>query len=494
MRKRLEFLFLFISSHFLNSTATFLGVLDVRGMIYLTRYGYAETHQWSNSLDMENSYKSLVNQSVMDFQEFARLTPTGVLDETTVEMMKTPRCGVKDIVGKGNQVRRRKRYAIQGSDWKKFNPNLNLTYKVSSYPTSSRTLTRNDVDKTVAKAFGLWADASRLEFTNVRVGDADIEIMFSKFEHGDGDPFDGPGGTLAHAYFPEFGGDVHLDDSENWTVDTREGTNLLQTLTHEIGHSLGLSHSDDRESVMGPFYKGYDPDLSLTQDDIIGIQRIYGENTQKSTPKPSPAPTNNELCNSKIDAIFKTANDETFVFKNDEYWKLTSDSIASGYPRQIASHWGGQLPNNIDAAFTWERKGVTYIFKGDQYWKYTNMNPEPNYPKKISEGFPGIPNNIDSVFVWGGNGKIYFTKGDKFWKFDPDRKPHVSKRTYPKFLSLWGLPDNIEGAFQWTNRLTYFFKDGKYWRYDDVNFRVADASPRYPRDAGQWWFGCNNEI
>ena len=51
---------------------------------------------------------------------------------------------------------------------------------------------------------------------------------------------------------------------------------------HEIGHLLGLEHSDDEKSVMWPFYKkGH---VLLQDDDINGIQALYGKRQKEDSP------------------------------------------------------------------------------------------------------------------------------------------------------------------------------------------------------------------
>ena len=132
------------------------------------------------------------------------------------------------------------------------------------------------------KAFKIWEKAMPLKFTKQKSGKVHIDIRFERRSHGDKDSFDGRGGTLAHAFFPVYGGDVHIDEDEDWTVNTSRGTSLLMTTTHELGHSLGLSHSNNRNSLMAPFYRIYEPNLALKTDDVRGIQSLYGRNTDTS--------------------------------------------------------------------------------------------------------------------------------------------------------------------------------------------------------------------
>ena len=69
-----------------------------------------------------------------------------------------------------------------------------------------------------------WSDGSGLTFTQTQnAGTADFRVRFVSGDHGDGHPFDGRGGVLAHAYFPGTVVDtnVHLDEGEIWTKDSQ---------------------------------------------------------------------------------------------------------------------------------------------------------------------------------------------------------------------------------------------------------------------------------
>lgn len=146
----------------------------------------------------------------------------------------------------------------------------------------------------IRRALALWAEHTPLTFTEVTDSStADIEIGWAVGDHGDGDPFDGPGNVLAHASFPNpydmmqvF---LHFDDDERWVDSETRNVDLLTVATHEIGHTLGLAHSSDPDALMFASYSG--PHRFLGEDDIAGAQAIYGVG---SAPEPAPeAPPQN---------------------------------------------------------------------------------------------------------------------------------------------------------------------------------------------------------
>ena len=161
---------------------------ESRAVAYLMQYGYVEPRQLRSSLLTEEEYRQTVSRVVRDFQAFANLNMTGQLDGETLEMMERPRCGVRDRIGEGARARRRKRFVLQGSRWQR----TNLTYRLSRYPADSA-LSKSEIEATLSQAFTLWSEASGLQFRPSLAGKADIDISFFSFQHGDGDPFDGPG-------------------------------------------------------------------------------------------------------------------------------------------------------------------------------------------------------------------------------------------------------------------------------------------------------------
>ncbi len=161
----------------------------------------------------------------------------------------------------------------------------------------------NDTDKLagdrerelVRQAFGLWAAQTPLQFSEVSDGSrADIVIGWASGEHGDGDPFDGPGDVLAHASFPNPYDErqvfLHFDDDERWVDSDTGDIDLLTVAAHEIGHTLGLEHTNDPNALMFPSYSG--PHRFLGQDDIAGAQSLYG--LASEPPERPEVPPDNE--------------------------------------------------------------------------------------------------------------------------------------------------------------------------------------------------------
>ena len=108
---------------------------------------------------------------------------------------------------------------------------FNLYPRIVNYPGEAATATRDEVDEDIVAAFKVWSDVTPLRFSEVHTDDADIKILFGSRAHTrvEGDPpFDGPGGTLAHAFTPNSGwgdtdGDVHLDDDETFSHGVYSG-------------------------------------------------------------------------------------------------------------------------------------------------------------------------------------------------------------------------------------------------------------------------------
>ncbi len=154
----------------------------------------------------------------------------------------------------------------------------------------------------IMRAMAQWASVAKITWQPGSNPNANytVNILFAHGAHGDGYPFDGPGGVLAHTFYPAppnpepIAGDMHLDDDEIWNIGSN--TDLFSVTLHELGHALGLGHSDNPNDVMYPYYKMVG---GLADGDKAAVLSLYAAAgvvvpapvPTPPAPAPAPAPT-----------------------------------------------------------------------------------------------------------------------------------------------------------------------------------------------------------
>ncbi|XP_022751887.1 metalloendoproteinase 3-MMP-like [Durio zibethinus] len=248
---------------------------------YLENFGYLSYKNKTHAND--DDFDDFLESAIKTYQLNYHLKATGTLDAKTVSKMMNPRCAVADIINGTSRMRSgKKRHHPSGSKSVHMVSHYSFFQGEPRWPASQSHLTyaflpgtRADAISPVAKAFQTWAANTHFSFSRTEdYVNADITVSFESLDHGDGSPFDGPGGTLAHAYAPT-DGRFHYDADEQWSVSATPGAFHLETLAlHEIGHLLGLGHSSIEGAIMYPTFRSGES-KGLHGDDIEGIKALY---------------------------------------------------------------------------------------------------------------------------------------------------------------------------------------------------------------------------
>ena len=178
--------------------------------------------------------------------------------------------------------------ATNGDGWD--GPGLGATTLTYVFQYVTAQLAAGVPQSEIVRAMAEWSKVVQITWQpgTDPLGNRTVNIFWATYAHGDGFPFDGPGGVVAHTFYPSppnaepLAGDMHFDDSESWHVGTQ--VDVFSVALHELGHALGLGHSDNPNDVMYPYLKIV---TGLADGDKTAILGLYAAQTGV-VPPPGP--------------------------------------------------------------------------------------------------------------------------------------------------------------------------------------------------------------
>lgn len=231
-----------------------------------------------------NEFTESTRQGLRYFREQRNQSDIPTLGADTLRSLTINECGQPVLTQWHVDNLKLKHHMVKGNPWKR----NEITYYIAQ---PSKKLDPAIVEHAIAQAFQWWRTASDdlLSFEAVEDDSADIVIsFFSAPDHGISNGFKdtvnfgksfGKNPILAHAYYPlekiegSHKGDIHFNDDIAWKVGDGSDYDLITVAAHEIGHSLGLKHNTDTQSLMHPEYGG--AYTSIPPVDQKELHRMY---------------------------------------------------------------------------------------------------------------------------------------------------------------------------------------------------------------------------
>lgn len=311
-------------------------------------------------------------------------------------------CGV-DTLGEIEEAKR------MPSAWSR----NNLSWSIVRYPERNR-VEKQTLHDLMRRAFNVWCYSSNLTIRELPDNDhsADIRVGFRTKEHGDLYPFDGRGTTMAHAFYPGpgIGGDIHFDDDESWSfaygghARDDDRVSFYPVALHEIGHALGVVHSQDKRSIMFPYYSNYEGYTRLSGVDEDSITRLYGRRATRDAPPIY-------LDNFHFDTTAKIRG-ELLVFRAQHMWRVNQRHEILG-PFRIDRFFYTRRPmNRVDAVYE-RADGQIAMIVDSRYYLFDELALRPGYPRAI-DSRPYDIRYIDSI-VASGLHEALLVSGNVIW-------------------------------------------------------------------------------
>ena len=127
-----------------------------------------------------------------------------------------------------------------------------------------------------------------------------------------------------------------------------------------------------------------------------------------------------------------------YMWRDGQYLRLNGVTKDNGFPSNMPGGWVNMPASwngNVDAAISYKSNNKHYLFKGDEYVRMTGVKVDAGYPQKLSKGWIGLPadfvSDIDAATYI--NGHVYMIKGQRYIRFTNT----TVDAGYPKPMSNW---------------------------------------------------------